>query len=324
MKNQFEHGATGRRRFLSQGSMALLGTSLPFILKAAKPGGIQVDDKNMGTPSLDFQKDGWKGMLHEAVKYRKLDSHNHVDAGPKSLEDIDKSCELLGITMAAVSIPGGKTPEAIRNNNNIVLKAMKALPNRILGQCYINPGFQKEALDEIDRCIDQGMVMLGELYDAYKINDPLYYPIIEKCIKLKIPLMLHGVTTLGNWRKGYLPTNPPNSSVPEDYVDIGRRYPEAMIICGHIGGGGNWEYVCRVLRDAPTIHVDTSGSISDEGMIDMAIQYLGVDRLLFATDINYETGVGKIIWANLSESDRKKIFFDNFNNLLKKAGNHVD
>lgn len=97
-----------------------------------------------------------------------------------------------------------------------------------------------------------------------------------------------------------------------------------MIICGHIGGGGNWEYVCRVLKDAPTIHVDTSGSISDEGMIDMAIQYLGVDRLLFATDINFETGVGKVMWANLAESDRKKIFFDNFNNLLKKAGNHVD
>jgi len=59
-------------------------------------------------------------------------------------------------------------------------------------------------------------------------------------------------------------------------------------------------------------------------MIDMAIQYLGVDRLLFATDINFETGVGKVMWANLTEGERKKIFFDNFNNLLKKAGNHVD
>jgi len=325
MKDQFEHGGIGRRRFLSQGGIALLGASIPVILKATKTGGIQVDDKNKGTPSLDFQKDGWKGMLHEALKYRKIDAHNHlgIDAND-DLANIEKSCDLLGITRVAVSLPGGKTPTIIRENNNLILKAMKASPKRIIGQCYINPGFQKEALEEIDRCIDQGMVMLGELYDDHKINDPLYYPIIEKCIKLKIPLLMHGVTTLGNWRKGYLPTNPPNSSAPEDFVDIGRRYPEAMIICGHIGGGGNWEYVCRILRDAPTIYLDTSGSVSDEGMIDMAIEYIGVDRLLFATDLNFETGVGKIMWANLSEGDRKKIFFSNFNNLLKKTGNHVD
>jgi predicted TIM-barrel fold metal-dependent hydrolase len=78
------------------------------------------------------------------------------------------------------------------------------------------------------------------------------------------------------------------------------------------------------LQKAPTLYLDTSGSVSDEGMIDMAVKYLGADRLLFATDMNYETGVGKIMWADLSESDRKKIFFENFNNLLRKAGNHAD
>ena len=145
-----------------------------------------------------------------------------------------------------------------------------------------------------------------------------------KCIERKIPLMLHGVTTLGNWRPGYLPTNPPNSSLPEDFVDIAGRYPEAMIICGHIGGGGNWEYMCRVLQHAPSVFLDTSGSVSDEGMVDMAVKHVGADRLLFATDLNYETGVGKIMWADLDETARKKIFFDNFNNLLRKAGNHVN
>lgn len=315
MKGDSENTGINRRKFLGAGGITLLGASMSGILC-----NIPLQQKNETTKET-FQQDGWKKMLADAVKYRKLDSHNHVfDDGAT----VNESCERLGITRAACSIPGGKTVKAIRENNDIVLKAMKAYPNRILGQCYINPSFKKESLDEIDRCVDNGMVMLGELYDAVKINDPLYYPIIERCMKHKIPLMLHGVTTLGNWRSGYLPTNPPNSSLPEDFVDIGKRYPEAMIICGHIGGGGNWEYVCRVLKDAPTVYLDTSGSVSDEGMIDMAVKYIGVDRLLFATDINYETGVGKIMWADLTESERKKIFFDNFNNLLRKAGNHVD
>lgn len=324
MEHQLKHEGIDRRKFLGRSGIALLSTALPGIVTSSLScKGNR--GKNNEIPSPGFQKDGWKDMLHEAVKYRKLDAHNHLGLGDSDdLTNLVKSCDLVGITMAAVSRPLGKTPAAIRESNDLILKAMKAMPKRILGQCYIDPGFQKEALEEIDRCVDQGMVMLGELYDVHKINDPLYYPIIEKCIKLKIPLMMHGVSTLGNWRKGYLPAGPPNSSLPEDFVDIGRRYPEAMIICGHIGGGGNWEYVCRVLRDAPTIYVGTSGSVTDEGMIDMAIKYIGVDRLLFSTDLNFETGVGKVMWANLSESDRKKVFFDNFNNLLKKGGNNVN
>ncbi|WP_257657204.1 amidohydrolase family protein [Parapedobacter lycopersici] len=306
-----------RRNFLGTGGLALLGASLSGV-SCSEPSGASA-----GNAAGTFQPEGWKKLLQEANKYPKLDAHNHIWEGSNA-DQINESCELLGITRAACSIPGGKTPEAIRANNDAIIKGMKAYPQRIMGQCYIDPRFKKEALEEIDRCVDQGMVMLGELYDSVRISDPLYYPIVERCIKHRIPMMLHGVTTLGNWRPGYLPTNPPNSSLPDDFVEIGNRYPEAMIICGHIGGGGNWEYMCRVLQHAPSVFLDTSGSVSDEGMIDMAVQYLGVDRLLFATDMNYETGVGKIMWANLTESDRKKVFFENFNNLLRKAGNHVN
>lgn len=306
-----------RRKFIGASGLALAGASMSGLMcnSPAK----SVADENVGT----LQPDGWKNLFQEAVKYPKIDAHNHIWEGSDASQ-VDESCRRTGITRAACSIPGGKTVAEIRANNDTIIKAMKSYPKRILGQCYIDPRFKKEALDEIDRCVDNGMVMLGELYDSVKINDPLYYPIVERCIKHKIPLMLHGVTTLGNWRGGYLPTNPPNSSVPEDFVDIGKKYPEAMIICGHIGGGGNWEYMCRVLKDAPTIFLDTSGSVSDEGMIDMAVKYLGVDRLLFATDMNYETGIGKIMWAELNESERKKVFFENMNNLLRKAGNHVN
>lgn len=324
MEQQSELDRINRRRFLGHSGIALLGTSLSGVLCNVPSEKKKDTNKPEQIKGESFQANGWESMFEEAVKYRKLDAHNHVAFAGLSAGDVNESCERLGITKAACSFPGGKTPQEIRDNNSSVLQAMKAFPDRILGQCFVNPTFRKETLEEIDRCVDQGMVMLGELYTDVKVNDPLFYPVIEKCIDLKIPMMWHGVNLLGNWRKGYGLASPPNSSLPGDFVDIAKRYPEAMIICGHIGGGGNWEYNCRILRDAPTIYLDTSGSVTDEGMIDMAVEYLGVDRLLFATDINYETGVGKIMWANLTESDRKKIFFDNFNNLLKKRGNHVN
>lgn len=316
IKNETE--GMNRRRFLGFGGAAVLGATMPGMLKASTTENeAKVDAGNI----IPNKRGSYKDMVREAIAYRKIDVHNHTG----NLKDMIESCDRVGIQWTAVSdLSGGNDPQSFRRSNDIVLKAMKEYPNRILGQCRINPGYTREALQEIDRCVDQGMVMLGELYDEYKINDPVYFPIIERCIEHKIPMLVHAAATLGLWRKGYSTIGSSlTTSIAEDFVEVGRRYPEAMIISGHIGGGGDWEYAIRILREAPSIYAETSGSVADEAMIDLAIENIGVDRLLFATDVNYETGVGKVMCANLTENDRKKIFFDNFNNLLRKGGNNV-
>ena len=131
--------------------------------------------------------------------------------------------------------------------------------------------------------------------------------------------MCHG----GQNRKDFREPDRPGASRADDFVEAARRYPEAMLIYGHIGGGGDWEYACKALRGAPTVFADTSGSVTDEGMVDFAVKCLGVRRLLFATDMNFETGVGKILAAQLTEEERRQIFFGNFNEILRKRSNHA-
>jgi predicted TIM-barrel fold metal-dependent hydrolase len=262
------------------------------------------------------------GVLREALRYRKIDSHNHLTAdGPRKLIE---AADLLGIERLAVSVPFAATPEAFRKSNDTVLQAMREFPKRLLGQCIVNPVYQKESLAEMDRCLDAGMIGLGELYDQVKISDPLYYPIIEKCIALKCPIMMHARADLGLVRKGYRLDAPVTTSISEDFVAAARRYPEALLIHGHIGGGGDWEYMCKTLRTAPSVYLDTSGSVTDDGMIELAVRELGVARLLFATDLNFESGVGKILAADLTEAQRRAIFWDNFNGILSKRGNHAN
>ncbi len=308
-----------RRRFLSYSAAALAGSAVPGI----KGMGMELPEE------ADRMKWDWadyREMVRKAVNYRKIDVHNHVNMNGRNPSLIDESCRRTGITWTACSNLRASNPEQMRENNNIVLEAMRQYPNRILGSCYIHPGWPKAALEEIDRCVDQGMVMVGELYDTYKINDPIYYPIIERCIDHQIPVMMHGAAPLGSWRPQYWRhgDNPLSTSTAEDFVDVAERYPEAMLIYGHVGGGGDWEYACKVLRESPTIYAETSGSVADARMIDLAVKYLGADRVMFATDVNYENSVGKIMFADLTEEEREKIFFHNFNNLLKKAGNNVD
>jgi predicted TIM-barrel fold metal-dependent hydrolase len=159
-----------------------------------------------------------------------------------------------------------------------------------------------------------------------KFSDPLYYPIIEKFIDLNMIMLMHAFVQLGlgGYRMKYDIGRYPHTTIPEDMVDIAKRYPDGLFQYAHIGGGGDWEYACKMFKDYPNIYVGTSGSNNEENMINVAMDYLGEDRVLFGCDGSFYQGVGKIYAAELSESQRKKIFFENYNNILKKSGNHVD
>jgi len=261
------------------------------------------------------------------MKYRKIDAHEHVDlyhGGPEVQVDY---ADRLGIDKLIISRPvisATGTPEEFRESNDHVIKAMKQFPGRIMGQVTLNPTYKRESLEEIKRCIDLGMVGI-KVYYQVKINDPLFYPIIEKSIDLKLLILMHSNCQLGmgGYRMKYDTHLNPNTSVPEDFVEISKRYPEAIFQYAHIGGGGDWEYACKAFKNCPNIYVDTSGSNNEAGMIDFALKYLGEDRLLFGTDSSYFQGVGNILSSDLNEVQRKKIFFENYNSILRKGGRDV-
>jgi predicted TIM-barrel fold metal-dependent hydrolase len=197
---------------------------------------------------------------------------------------------------------------------------MKQYPKQLIGMMVFNVTYQKESLEEIDRCVDAGMVGAGELYTQVKINDPLYYPIIEKFIDLKMIMMQHSIAT---YSQTIYSKEPRGGSLPEDFVDVARRYPEAVFQYAHIGGGIDWEYACKILKDSPNVYVDVSGSNNVANMIDFAMKYIGDDRLFFGCDGSFYQGVGHMFSAKLTDSQRRKIFFENYNNILKKSGNNI-
>ena len=162
-------------------------------------------------------------------------------------------------------------------------------------------------------------------YTQVKFSDPLYYPIIEKFIDRNMIMLMHAFVQLGvgGYRMKYDVGQTPHTTIPEDMVEIAKRYPEGMYQYAHIGGGGDWEYACKLFKDYPSIYVDTSGSNNEESMINFAVDCLGADRMFFGCDGSFYQGVGKIHSAELTDEQKKKIYFDNFNNVLRKSGNHV-
>jgi hypothetical protein len=304
-----------RREFLKNSALTAAGMVLTDNL-----GNLEGGDKNSNA--------GYD-ILKETYKYRKIDAHEHVGLSGTIEYQIGMadrlSIERLVVSKIISADTGSKaTPEEFRACNDQVLKAMKDYPDRYLGWCFINPVFGKESLEEISRCVDKGMIGL-KVYNQVKLNDPLFYPVIEKMADLKMIILMHAHCGLGvGGKRTKYGIVQPNASIPEDFAEAASRYPEALFQYAHTGGGGDWQYACKVLGDFPNVYIDTSGSNNEGSMVDYALRYFGEDRLFFGTDGSYYQGVGTILSSGLSDIQKKKIFFDNFNGVLRRSGRNIN
>lgn len=255
---------------------------------------------------------------------RRIDAHMHVSGAGQTFlgcepDSVVDAADRLGIERLVCSIPiiGGRwaTPDEVRACNDAMLAAMRCHPKRILGYAFLNPGYGREALRELDRCVVREGFTGIKLYNQYKINDPVVFPLIERCVELGVPILSHAARLITPADI----SSQPLCSHAADFVDIGRRYPEAMIIHGHIAGGGDWQWTLKILRDAPpSIYLDTSGSVMDNGLIERCVRDFGDERLLFATDMTMEGNVARVRDANATELQRERIFFRNFEAVLAR------
>ncbi len=94
-------------------------------------------------------------------------------------------------------------------------------------------------------------------------------------------------------------------------------FPDTILIEGHIGGGGDWEWCLRHLEARPpNLYIDSSGSVIDAGIVDKTVAAIGLEHVLFATDLSMEEGVGKVLDADLTEEQRERIFAGNLRAIL--------
>ncbi|NQT15632.1 MAG: amidohydrolase family protein [Planctomycetes bacterium] len=286
--------SVSRRAFLqaSAAGVALAGPCLAATAEAAEP------KEAKGAAVIDC--------------HAHLAHHSSASWEEKDRKLID-AADRLGIDQLCASTLTPKRPataEGFRECNAWLAEATERFAGRVLGYCYVNPGCGAEALDEIRRCVEDRGFIGVKLYNEHKCTDPVVAPVVELAIELKVPILHHA----GHGHHA-IPKQP-NISDGADLAELGRRYPEARLICAHVGGGGDWEWTIKALRHAENVFLDTSGSVTDEGIVDMAVQILGADRLLFGCDMSMTAGVGKVRAARLTPAERQKILGGNMSRLL--------
>ena len=246
------------------------------------------------------------------MSMRIIDCHIHnagILSDPVRLEQTINRCEIACAVLAGNVVESHfPSVEQVRRVNDATLAITRQLPGQTLGLCYLNPTFTSEAIDEMLRCYDLGMIGV-KLWVAVLCTDPCVEPVVRKAIELKLPIVHH------TWNKavGQLP----RESRPTDLAILAKRFPDAKLIMCHTGG--DWEFGIKAVRDCPNVKVDFAGTVDERGAYETAIGELGINRVVFGSDMPYGDffgNLGRVLQLRLSENDTNSILASNFESLF--------
>ena len=143
-----------------------------------------------------------------------------------------------------------------RNNQSIDL--INRYPDRIMSLAIVQPNAGEAAVNELRRCLDAGLVGLGEMNpyaQNFRLDDDTFSRLAELCIERNVPINLHVGEEVGNWYTG-------KSTTPlREYVDLATRFPALKLIFAHWGGGLIfYELMPAVRKQLANVWYDTAAS----------------------------------------------------------------
>ena len=246
------------------------------------------------------------------------DLHGHLAGAPgrtpeERAESLVQHADRMGIARLCIymgmTFSNDPSPEDFRKANDEVLLALKRFPDRTFGFVYLNPKYVPESLRELDRCVRDGPMVGVKLWVAKHCDAPELDPIIRMAAKLKAVIFQH------TWMK--ITGNLPGESTPLDLATLAGRHPEAQLICGHTGG--DWELGIRAIKAHANLFADLAGGDPVAGITEMAVRELGVERIIYGSDVpgrSFASQLAKVHGSELPVEAKRLIFSGNLKRLL--------
>jgi hypothetical protein len=203
-----------------------------------------------------------------------------------TITELIDTMDIHGVDISVVSGFPWRNPDVTRKNNDTLLEAVQAYPDRIKGLACFDLAWEGAA-DEAVRCMDAGLSGVGELAfylsgidaKALKLLEPVMAALRENGNR---PCMIHTNEPIGHPYPGKTPVT------LEQIDSLARTFPDNRIILAHWGGGIFFYHVMKkqVKETLKNIWYDTAASVFlyDPEIYNMAIQANVIDKVLFGTD----------------------------------------
>jgi predicted TIM-barrel fold metal-dependent hydrolase len=248
-----------------------------------------------------------------------IDSHFHLwttdtstpEKRAERAEMVRREAEALGFDRVALIPDLGETPDECRRNNREVARICEEHPDLFLGWAVVDPRHGEAAVEELRRALDDGLVGLKHhcSWSKQPVSDSVMDPLAKVLVEYDAPLLTHTTHRLPAYREEH---DKPWETQDEDVVELSERFPDLSIIAAHVGAGGDWQRRVKVLAEADrdNVYLDTSGSVSQWGQLEFAVERLGADSLVYGTDTWLLPGVGKLTGADLSPEAKAEIAYN--------------
>jgi predicted TIM-barrel fold metal-dependent hydrolase len=211
----------------------------------------------------------------------------------------------IGQAVACRNVRVGDLPaDELWEWNRGTVQMCGASDDLLIPAAMVHPAPGYDVRELLRRCREElGMRFIGELFDrwqGFEWGTAEYYRLIECAIELRMVPMIHCENEVA--------------------AEIGERYPEGRFLLPHLDFQGDPERRLAALAPYPYLHADLSGTgMFMAGAVKAAVDRLGAERVLFATDFagfDPVIAVQCVQRAGLDADQRERVFAGNFRALL--------
>lgn len=202
-----------------------------------------------------------------------------------------------------------RTPEEMVAGNDEALQAARDYPELLVPAALINTNFGEEALAEIRRCHEAGIVWIGELCGyagGYTYDTDSFSRAAALAGELNLVVQVHVDDT-------------------PDMDRLCRQFPQVTWVLPHLGDSPK-ECLerCELAGKHENLYLDICGhGFQRMGILEYAVKCAGPDRVLFGSDYTINDPAGVIVRvqkADFDEETKAKVLGGNVVRMLGERG----
>ena len=245
---------------------------------------------------------------HIGPKYRRA-WHQHPDyvSVASQVETYDR----LGIN-CCVTAPHQLCDAMSVLTNETAAKAAEDFPGRVYGYIYVA---LFEGMDVARQNIEKysknpafvGVKLLGGYQGQY--DHPIYQYAADFANEVSCPVLCHTFSNV-----------PPIRQTAQ----LAENRPNLKLLIAHQGGGHpeQTEEAAKYVREMPNVYMELCGSLYNTLSFADILKLVGEDKMIFGTDaidLDPRFDFGRVAFADISETAKKKIFAENYLKLLENS-----
>lgn len=223
--------------------------------------------------------------------------HYHVPDGDAA--QLVAEMDRFGIAQCCVfSLSGVFSDECY--GNDLTMEAVSRYPDRFIGFTLLNPHRDPDEMwSELQRCAAGGLrgVKLIPHYQEYPPEGPNIDVACQWAHEHRQFILNH------HWGS------------PAQMERLVSKYPDACFFTGHT----TLEYA-KLMRRHMNLYV-CSCPVLEPRIVEKVVEAIGAERFLFGSDLSdlpIAWGFGPILFAHISEAEKRKILGENLKNLMQR------